>query len=433
MPEIKAFRGWRYDPGKVKNFSAVCAPPYDVISPKEQGALYRKSPYNVIRLELGKKERGDSARRNSYTRASDFLRRWKSDGVLVRESMPALYVYRQDWGDGGRPYSRLGFLAAMTIDEKAVLKHENTLAGPKKDRLALLKETRTNLSPIWGLFEDGDRRVGRALGQTLKTRPAVDIAPDGVRHRLYVETRPGVVDAVADAMRRKPMFIADGHHRFEVSCRFRDWMRSQRPHGNGDAAWERVLVYFSDCLHHSFKIYPTHRLIRTEKKGGALLGALEKAGALRPARDLSDILGRLSKCRPPLRRRRTGAPAYDFGVYAGGKKFYRLTLDPRRLSENGRPTLVDRLDVSALHRRVLEPCYGIREVEKSRAIDFTRDPREAVRRVRRGEFDLAFFLRPTSLAEMIEVSRKNLKMPQKSTYFYPKLLSGLVFHGLDDD
>ncbi len=428
MAEIKAFRGLRYNPGKIRDLSTVFAPPYDVISSRAQEALYRSSPYNVIRLELGKEKPRDSVHRNKYTRARDFLERWKSEGVLIRENAPALYIYRQDYRDGRRVRSRVGFLAAMKVDKKAVLKHENTLAAPKKDRLALLKETRTNLSPIWGLFEDKDGRVKRSLETALKERPVIDITLDGVRHRLVVEMRPGVIRAIIDALRYKPMFIADGHHRFEVACQFRDWMRAQNPPGKkDDAPWDYVLSYFSDCVHNPLKIYPTHRLISSPKGMEGPLEALRKRGSLRKMSGLAEMMSkgkRLEKNRQDTPRK-----GYDFGIYTKKDGFYLFTLDNKRAS-GVRKDPVRSLDVSVLHRLILEPCFGIKAIEKSKSIDFTRHPAEACAKVRAREFDMAIFLRPTSLQEILRASKRGLKMPQKSTYFYPKLLSGLVFNGV---
>ena len=446
MPEIKAFRAWRYNPAKIKRPSRVVAPPYDVISPAEQEKLYNADPYNVIRLELGKKTAKDSDSDNCYTRARATLEDWKSQKTLIREEEPALYVYAQDYTEEGKKKSRLGFYAAMKLDEKAVLKHENTLTGPKEDRLKLLKEVRTNLSPIFGLFEDKQGLVQGALKKALQRPPIVDVSISGVRHRLYLEKDPATIQKIVSAMKPKPMFIADGHHRFEVACQYKNWMAAQQ-NGNGrrlpagrQGEWEHVLTYFSDCLHNPFKIFPTHRLIRLGPDKD-FLKKLAKIGTLEKAKDLKAVLSRLSKYRSE-----TKGKGYDFGFYSKKEGFWMLTLNPalspeKKTGRKGGASPVDALDVAVLHKKILEPCFGISLVpakggsasggEKSDAIDFTRDAAEACAKVKSGQFDLAAFLRPTSLTEMLIVSKKGLKMPQKSTYFYPKLLTGLVFHGFD--
>jgi uncharacterized protein (DUF1015 family) len=425
MPKIKAFCGWRYNPDKISHLASVLAPPYDVISKEQQEALHQKNPYNVIRLILGRQTPRDSAKNNQYTRAKSFLEQWKLSGVLIRDFNPSVYVYLQDYKQEGKPQSRLGFMAAMELNEKAVLRHENTLASPKKDRMALLKEVRTNLSPIFGLFEDREGKVQKILRQSLTLRPSVDATIDGVRHRLFVENRPIVLQSLFEAMETKPMFIADGHHRFEVACQFKNWMRSQFPEKNG-AGWNYVMTYFSDCLHNPFKIFPTHRLIRVPKSSSDPLKSLAARGRLQKVGNLDEILSTLSK-----NRQETPGKAYTFGIFIKKQGFFILTLD-KKWARLVKKNPVESLDVAVLHRMIVEPCFKIKAIEKSDAIDFTRDPKEACQRVQKGEFDVAIFLRPTSLSEMLLASKKGLKMPQKSTYFYPKLLSGLVFHSFDD-
>ncbi len=435
MPVIEPFQGWRYRREKIRRPADVLAPPYDVISGTEQEELHRRSPYNVVRLILGLDERGDNVKNNKYTRAGKLLRQWISSGILAKDQAPAIYVVVQDYKEGLKPRTRIGFMAAMKIDERGVLRHENTLAKPKKDRLALLKEVRANLSPIFGLIEDKKGAVDRLLKMTLKSAPTVDVKIHDVRHRLYVEHRPKFLKKLKKEMQAKPVYIADGHHRFEVACRFRDWMRrkigrsatktSADPSAANAADWNYVMTYFSDFAHNPFAIFPTHRLIRVSKVLKDPLTLLGQRGTLEKVGGLPAVLSRLSRI-----RERTRHPGrYRFGIYTKKNTFYIFTLDKSHSRTGDSPAA--KLDVAVLHERVLEPCFHLEAIEKSRAIDFTRDPRHAVAEVKNGRFDMAFFLRPTSLKEMIDVSKKGLRMPQKSTYFYPKLLSGLVFHCFD--
>ncbi len=416
MPEIKPFRAWRYNTPKVKNLSLVVAPPYDVISKEEQARLYEASPYNVIRMELGKDIPGDTLAENRYTRAKNFLSTLKSEGALAQDDVPSIYVYLQDYEEEGKKKSRAGFFAAMKLDEKAVLKHENTLTGPKEDRLHLLKAVRTNLSPIFGLFEDTGS-VQTMLKPATRKAPVLDVQVAGVRHRLYLEQRPDVLKKVAAKMKSKPMFIADGHHRFEVACQFKKWMT-----GQGGEDWNYVLTYFSDCRHNPFKIFPTHRLIRFKQD---LPATLAKIGTVTQGRNLGDVLETLEDCREEAKDKN-----YRFAFYSSKHGFQLVTLDKKVAAKVGKDP-VSKLDVAVLHDKILAPHFGITAIEKSEAIDFTRDAKEAQSKVQSGEFDAAVFLRPTSLDEMLVVSKKGLKMPQKSTYFYPKLLTGLVFYSFN--
>lgn len=416
MPEIKPFRGWRYNPSLIGDLSKVFAPPYDVISPRQQKKLYEENPYNVIRLELGADEPGDTTSSNKYTRAASYLKDWKKNAVLVHEGKPALYVYAQDYQEEGRKKTRLGFLALMKIDVKAVKKHENTLAAPKEDRLKLLRSTRTNLSPIFGLFEDPKKSVNFALRLSTKLKPFADVTLDGVRHRLFIEARPNIIAAISGAMKPRAMYIADGHHRFETACNYQKEAPGKGP--------DHVMTYFADCVNNPFKIFPTHRLIKV--RGAKSWKRLEALGSVAKVPDLETLLSRLGAYREDV-----PGKSYDFGIYTkdGGFRLLRLS---KKTASKVKNNHVDRLDVAVLHRFLIGPCFGITKIEKSESIDFTREPKDAVGRVDQGVFDAAFFLRPTSLKEMILASKKGLKMPQKSTYFYPKLLSGLVFHSFED-
>lgn len=430
MPHIRGFCAWRYNEKMVRDLSKVFAPPYDVISRKAQKRYHRLHPYNVIRLILGV---GTKSQPNWYASAKDYLKRWKSKHILVQESRPAIYIYVQEyreekkWSEKKR---RIGFMAAMALASSSVLKHENTLAAPKKDRLALLKKVETNLSPIFGLYEDPGNDIGPLLIQSTKARPAIDVYCEGVRHQIFIENRPDRVNAICRKMAKKPMFIADGHHRFEVACQFQALKQRGDRSRCSEAPWNYVMTYFSDCLHNPFTIYPTHRLLCCPNKESpaSILSQLNALGSLRPVKNLSLVLQMLKNTRPPNGPK---SNQYFFGVYSKKEGFYLLSLSLRAVQSIGKSP-IEKLDVSVLHRTIVEPYFGIKVIAKSASIDFTRDPKAACHEVETGVFDMAFFLRPTSLAEMIEVSKRGLKMPQKSTYFYPKLLSGLVFHSLKE-
>lgn len=426
MPIVKSFKGWRYNSSLVKDISKVVAPPYDVISPKQQQALYSNHPSNIIRLELGKDLNTDNAQENKYTRARRLIQEWMDNSTWRQDGEASFYVYEQHYKEGGKLQKRIGFLGAMLLDEKAVLKHENTLAGPKKDRLALIKEVRTNLSPIFGLFEDAKGSLQKILKKTTASKPQIDITVDGVRHRIFVIGDKRLVAKIEQGMKSKPMFIADGHHRFEVACQYKDWMKSKNGHAHAvQPSWGYVMTYFADVLHNPFKIFPTHRMIRVPSAIKNPIELLAGQGRLEKVSSLKAVLKKLDKTRQEIK-----SQAYSFGIYTRKDGFYILTLDAK-IAKKHQKNIVDKLDVAMLHAALIAPLFKITKIEKSESIDFTRDAEAAYEKVKKGEFDTAFFLRPTSLKEMIDVSKKGLKMPQKSTYFYPKLLTGLVFHQLE--
>ena len=332
-------------------------------------------------------------------------------------------MYVQDYKEEGRNKTRYGFLSLMKIDEKSVLKHENTLAAPKEDRLRLLRSTRTNLSPIFGLFEDKGSAVNTLLKKAVKLAPFADVTVDGVRHRLFIETRRPVIAAVEKAMKSKPMYIADGHHRFETACNYKKEAK-KLSHSQAPIGSDFVMTYFADAFNNPFKIFPTHRLIKVSDPSD--WDKVSKRGTLKKVKTLSSLLKHLDEYREDV----PGKP-YDFGFYTKKYGYYLFRMN-KAFAAKVKNNPVDRLDVAVMHAFLIDPCFGIKKIERSERIDFTRDPKDAVARVDDESFDAAIFLRPTSLKEMILASKKGLKMPQKSTYFYPKLLSGLVFHSLSD-
>lgn len=423
MPQVKGFKGWRYNSAQISDLTKVFAPPYDVISKKQQEELYRRHPANVIRLELGKEMSTDNAADNKYSRAKRLFEEWMNTGVLRQDRDECLYVCEQFYKIDGRAERRIGFLAAMQIDENAVLKHENTLATPKKDRMALLKEVRTNLSPIFGLFEDKKGSIQKILTQVVKKKPEIDVTIDNVRHRVFALSDTKQVKKISALLKAKPMFIADGHHRFEVACQFKKWIQSQKPTPyKGSEGWRYVMTYFSDVLHNPFKIYPTHRLIKVPSSMRNPIELLLKCGDIQKMGSLKEVLSNLQKTRDEEKK-----SPYKFGIFSKKHGFYLLKVNSALVKKTLK-SVVDELDVAVLHNTLIAPLFKIKKIEKSESIDFTRDADEAYEKIKDGSFDLAFFLRPTSLKEMLDVSKKGLKMPQKSTYFYPKLLTGVVFH-----
>ena len=262
MADIRAFRAFRYDLGRVGALSDVIAPPYDVIDPALQQTLYDRSPYNVIRLILNKEQPGDGDNENRYTRAAGLLREWQADDVLVRDSAQALYVYEQDFEVEGRRYTRRGFLARVRLEpfgSGRIYPHEETLAGPKADRLRLFQATEMNLSPVFGLYPDPDDGVMKQLqagvGRSLPLQATDHL---GVVSKLWPVTDQHVVSAVTGALGPKPVFIADGHHRYETGLRY---LQERRAAGETDPAAESILMMLVSMSDPGLIILPTHRII----------------------------------------------------------------------------------------------------------------------------------------------------------------------------
>jgi uncharacterized protein (DUF1015 family) len=401
MPQILPFRGYRYNPARIKKYDDVLSPPYDVISQKEQEALYAKSPYNFVRVDLSKKVTGQDA----YRATAAEIERWVAGQVLKQDSSSSIYVYAQDYKNlAGKPAARVGFISLMKIDAKKVKKHEHTLAGPKVDRTALMETVKAQLSPIFGMFRDPKGAAHAELKRLAKAKPAIDVTVAGVRHRFYPVTDAKAIAKISKSVGVQNMYIADGHHRFEVATEY--YKRHPKNGVNGKGV---VLTYLCDAFRNDFTIYPTHRILKglegnwqeTIEKTVAKYFEAERAGSLQA------LVASIEK-KPK--------GGLTLGLVLG-KDYRKLTLKAKTRD----------LDVTVLQKLLISKLLG-EEVAKSDKIRFTRDPKEADAAVRKEGADAAFILPYMPVSEMMRVSDLGVKLPQKSTYFYPKLLSGLVVY-----
>ncbi|MFH1921548.1 MAG: DUF1015 domain-containing protein [Planctomycetota bacterium] len=433
MPEIQAFRGIRYDLGHVGSLSEVVAPPYDVIDPDLQEQLYKRHPANVVRLILNRMEPGDDEGNNRYTRARRFLRNWQSEGVLFTEADPALYVYHQVFASGGQTYTRRGFMARVRLarfGEGMVFPHEETMPGPKIDRLMLTAVCQANLSQIFGLYPDPSCEAQDLLEAAIAEVAPVEASDHlGVVHRLWPVTNVEVLSAVGGAMSPKPIFIADGHHRYETACDYRDQVYDSgalRP----DHPANYVLMMCVAMEDPGLIVLPTHRLFR----------GLEAITA-------EELTARLGDC---FRTRPVGAgaelaPAVWEDVETSGdqgtlgfytRKDQRWTV--AELTDAGRARLAEvasdhnepwrGLGVGVLHRLVIETLLGASDLPTP---EYVHSADQVPNGLLTGEFPLAALVMPAGVDSIRAVSLSGERMPAKSTYFYPKLLSGLVINPLE--
>ncbi len=423
MAEIKPFRGLLYNGEKV-NITKAVTPPYDVISPGMQARFYNSDPHNVIRLILGKEGKKDTPRKNKYTRSAAFLRQWTGKKVLIKDARPAVYIYAQEYFHKGKKRRRIGFIALMKIEDpkkSGILPHEYTLNKPKADRMSLITETEANLSPIFCLFQDRDNGINRILKSFIKSKKALfTVRTEGVTHRLWRAGRKSVVRKITGRMRGRKIFIADGHHRYEVALAYRNKARKSKGYKKNA---EHVMVYFSNLSERqNLTILSTHRVVKNIPlfRAEKVIAALKKYFLVKRAANADALLARLEK---------TPKNKYFFGAYTGGKS-YLLSLKRKYsaadVANPGKSGTLQRLDVTILHDLVIDKILGVKNRENS--IKYARDKGTAVSLVKNGGYEAAFFLRPTRVSEMTRIARKGVMMPQKSTYFYPKLLTGLVIN-----
>jgi uncharacterized protein (DUF1015 family) len=414
MPEIKPFRAVIYNKDRIKDLSRVVSPPYDVISDTLQDKLYRSSPHNIARLILGKIKPSDSASDNRYTRAAHDFNDWRASGIMVRDPKDSLYVYSQSYRKDGKTVEQIGFLALFGLTGSRILPHENTLAAPKKDRLELMRATSANLEPIFVLYDDKKHALTGLLKRDRKAaKPFIDISYENVRHRMWRIDDAAKIKRTLSLASKKEMFIADGHHRFDVAKMFNEEAKTK------DSGY--MMIYFVEYDEKMLTVLPAHRIIKdtgalTES---AMLKKLEPFFRIKKAAALEAMMSAIEEKRN----------IHAFGMYAGGRNFYVLELKDEKASDKAiadKPSRWKHLDVSILHLFLFQRVVGIRDDDDN--IEFVKDPARAVSAVKSGKFKSAFFLNPTKVAQVIQIARLGERMPRKATYFYPKPLSGLVIN-----
>ncbi|MCX7032128.1 MAG: DUF1015 domain-containing protein, partial [Spirochaetes bacterium] len=443
--DVRPFRALHYDPAVVGEVGACLSQPYDVISPAQQEAYYRQHPHNVIRLILNRQEPSDDAGNNRYTRARDLLAGWRSAGILHGTRRPSFWVYEQQFDIPGIGRKTVkGFVGAVRLAdyaERRILPHEKVLTGPLEDRIRLTETTNTQFEYIWSLYQDRAYVIDNILDEQEREKAIVDFVeqPVGVHHRMWRLTEAARCDAIARTMAHLKITIADGHHRYQTMLTVRDRMRKLHPGAGPDAPWEFIMMFLVNSEHEGLTILPTHRLI-----DGVQVESLKQLGA--------DIMEHFHVKKYSFRdgdeaevRRRwlrdlqdVSSGEHKLGAYfTNTNGYYLLTLRDEEAYEE----LVNLpysstwklLDVNILNTLVLEQILGITEDELAagKNLTYTKDLDEALERTRAGEFQVALALNPSALSDVIAIAENGERMPRKSTHFYPKPVSGLVFYPMD--
>src|SRR5579864_5553392 len=412
MAQIFPFQPYRYSP-QAGRLSDLVTQPYDKISAEMRARYLGLNPHNLVRIILGEPLASDDTTANVYTRAAGHLNDWIARGVLVREPEPCVFAYFQDFcvPDTGERLSRRGFIGLGAVEDYSagvVYRHEQTLSGPKKDRLELLRHTHAHFGQIFMLYPDPERAVDRLLEESSQA-PADQAVVDeyGAEHRLWKISDPTRVSAIAGLMASKKLLIADGHHRYETALAF----RNENP---GLAGAARVMMTFVNMHSPGLKILATHRLV----SGLANFDAASFLSGVRKAFQVEEVTSL-----EQLQRRWTGAPRGAIGA-AICDRLYLLQV--RQHS--------DKLDVPILHEVLLGNVLGINEeaVRAEKNLRYVRGLDKAMEAARRGDAQVAFLLRPTAMEDVAAISFSGGVMPQKSTDFYPKLLSGLTIYKVDE-
>jgi len=426
MPVLQPFRAFRYN-ADVVSLEEVVAPPYDVIGPEYQERLYARHPNNVVRLILGREE-------DRYASAAGHFRTWKDRGILTRDAKPSLYVVHQEFdGLDGRRATRKGFIALCRLEEfssRVVLPHEKTLAKPREDRLKLFTATNANFSQVFSLYWDLEKRIDEAFAIPIRSAPLMRVDFEDVVNSVWRADDMKIVERVVRFMSDKQVVIADGHHRYETALAYRDLMRAKSPSHSGKELYNYIMMFFSNIEDDGLVIYPTHRVVHSLQTFSAA-GLLDKLGKTFHVQVVQDMMSMQTTLDCAVNR--------TFGlVLKDDPKLYCISLEPNVtasvLVTEALPAEVKELDVTVLHTVILRDALGISSEaqEQKRNLDYVRVAADAVGAVRGGRAQAAFILRPTQLEEVRSVARAGHVMPQKSTYFFPKLLSGLLFNLMEE-
>jgi len=447
MPEIRPIQGFRYDPARWADTSALTAPPYDVIGPDLRAKLEAASEQNIVRADLPARSGTDFTSASGgdeegpYRKSAELLKKWIADGVLVRDKQPAIYIYTQTYTVAGKTHTRVGIISRVRLaefSEGEILPHEQTFSGPKRDRLLLMRATGMQLSPIFGLYPDDSDSVVGPLRSALGTPalPWEQTATDvyGVVHRIAPIRDAAGIERIRKEMATRKIYIADGHHRYETALNYRRELIAAGKLKADDREHPANFIYFVNVSMSDpgLIIQPTHRVLKWSAEPGpdTVEELLKSCGTVRETQASGDSLGRLEA--------RIAEPdmAGHIAVYHAGADVAWLwkpdSADPLASIAPTRPPAWRALDIAVLHELLLNRVFTAVSASPDKPqIKYVHQADEAVALCRKEGFQVAFILRPTPLQALRDVTAAKDVMPQKSTYFYPKMLTGLVLNPVE--
>lgn len=436
MVRLFPFEGILYNKDKVKKITEVFTPPYDVISPEEQDNFYEIHDFNYIRLILGKEFPGDSEHNNRYIRAAAFLDGWLRHKILEQDEKPVFYVYEQRFSFNRKKYLRLGFIGLLRLEDMGrgkVFPHENTHPKARLDRLQLMRVTSANLESIFALYSDEKGKINKVLKKFTKRKPIIEVSDnDNVTHSIWrIDRKPSITKIIKE-MKDKTIFIADGHHRYEAALRFKNELKTKNTKFSEEEAYNHIMMYFTSLEDKGLLVLPIHRVLRN----------LVFFDPIRFIEDLSQFFDVKEykagkKSAVSVRKKllhdleKKGLEKHAFGIYLGKYRYYLLILRDEKIieeiMEEDKPKAWKNLDVNILLHTIFDRILGIAQQIEDKIV-YVKDDEKAVKLVDDEGCQIAFFLNATKIEEITAVASKLEKMPQKSTYFYPKLLSGLVLN-----
>ena len=412
MADVRPFKGVLFNVPKISSSAGeeLLAPPYDIITPEYKEQLYEKSPYNIVRVDFGKDLPGDDDGSNRYTRARGSLDAWIRDGILTVTSQPCYYSCEVSYDIHGSEMKLRGFLGLVRLEELGkgnIHPHECTHSKPKKDRLDIMRYCEANVSPIFSLYNSPERKASSILARVNAGRPYLEAKdPDGSTHRLWQICDPEEIAEITREIAGKAIFIADGHHRYETAIEYRKEMRAREGDPAGPRPYDYVLMFLANMSDEGLTVLPTHRLVRGLPENAlALLSSDFDVEEIRGCCDIAEVIyGKRDV----------------FGFYKGGDFWYKLTY-----KGEGVPGVLPELkylDVTVLHELILKKLLGVKDIAYEMVVS------RCLQMVNTHEYEAVFFLNPTRVEDVESVALAGLRMPPKSTYFYPKLMTGMVLN-----
>jgi len=424
MAKIKPFKAITYNKNTVKDLSRVICPPYDVISSAKQQAFHARDTHNFIRLELPLEETSQ----DKYMKAAETFRAWLTEKVLVQDDTPAVYFYSHQYSIKGEKKLRLGFMALLHLGRGGASAHghEHTHLDAKEDRFKMIKQVKANLSPIFVVFPDEKRIVQRMYRFVLNEKPFLEAADDeGALHKIWRITSAEMLETIQSSMLDENIFIADGHHRFEVACAYRDEMKRLRPAAGDEENFNYVMAYFTNTESRGLTILPIHRLLKcTQPLDPEIF-----------AKDLSayfEIEEVKDKTRFFFLMQKGGRTEHVLGAYIAGR-YWLLRLQNIKILDKllpDKPKEYRSLDVSILNALVLKKLLEI-DLDDRSVLTFHPDAEELIDIVNKNNSYIAFLLNPVKMEQIMSVAVTGNKMPPKSTFFFPKVVSGLLVNSVE--
>ncbi len=432
MADVQPLRGIRFAHAAVVDVAQVVTPPYDVISEAAQARYYAQNPYNIIRLELGQEYSADTTLNNRYTRAAATFAEWRYQDVLRQDAHPCFYLYQQIFRNQGQTYTRTSLLARVRLEawsSRVVLPHEYTLAKPKDDRLKLLRACAANFSPIMSMYDDPQGCI-RGLLAGYASQPEVHITDEvGEEHLLCPITHAEQISLIQDFFSERRLYIADGHHRYETALNYREQIREQRCVLHVDDAVNFVLMALVDLDNPGLVVLPTHRFLfdlsphALQNLSSQKLQQYFTLQELGTSTDSDELLQQLARAED--------SPC----VLSTPQQNWLLSLNSRgreRMAQSGHAAAWNELDVAVVHTLVLEDLLSISPADATAGthLRYTRDAQQALKAISSGKAQAALLLKATRVRQICDVAEADERMPQKSTYFYPKLITGMVINPL---